>query len=243
MTLPAFLQLVAGGGSAVSGTTVTATAAAATTPGNLLIAVIATNGANSDDVTSIVDNSTESGTPNVWQYDRKFGQNQGGQTSCHVLSTKVTRKTNVSDVFTATVSATESRMSIIVCEYSGFINPIYLRRVSAGGTITTLSHGALVIPQQPSLVIWAIADNTGASAGQTLGSPTGGYTVRLGNNNSGGGSVQKEATILDQVVTSTASNISGGATDANTVGWVTTAHCYVEAFGFGTKQPRGRYQT
>lgn len=238
---PAFVQTVAGGATAVSGTTVTATAAGATSVGNFLVAVLATNGPNSDDYLSIVDNSIEAGPANAWQYDRKFGQNQGGQTSCHVFSCKVTRKTNIGDVFTATVSVAESRQSLIICEYSGFINPILVRRVSTGGTITTLSHGALVIPQQPALALWAIANNTGASAGQTLGSPTGGYTVRLGNNNTGGGSVQKEATILDQIVLSTASNISGGATDANTVGWVTSTHTYVEGYGLETRQPRRGY--
>lgn len=238
----AFVQQHAGGANSASGTTCVATVTGQSTPGNLLVMVLATNGATADDVTSIAENSTESGDANAWQYVVKLGQNQGGQTTIHVFTTTVRRIAHVGDTITTTVSATESRQSLGIWEYSGFIQPIIKKRAFASGTATSLSHAGYVPTDAPALQLWAIANNTGASAGQSTTSPTGGYTIRLGGNNSGGGSVQKEATLLDQVVTTTAS-ISGGATDANTVGWVTEVFCVVEGFGMTYKNPRGSFDT
>lgn len=239
---PAFVQRQANGSNAVASTTVTATASADSVLGDTLVLVVATNGTLID-LVSVADNSTQPGQANSWQYMLPDFAASGGNEGLHVLFCVCTRVVKTGDVYTVTLNNANSRKSVGVWEYSGFIQPIARERSTvAAGTATGVSTGGLTNKTAKGIMITPVSNNSGATAGQTVVTPSNSYTQRLGANNSGGGSVQREATMYDRIVSASASQIFS-FTDANTIGWLTRAFLLEEGFGINYKNPRGGYAT
>lgn len=243
MTTPAFVQQIAGAGNAVSTTALTATTTATHNPGSLLVACVATNGV-AGDTGAITDNSTQPGDVNVWQYVFTFFTVVGGNTALHIFTCTPTRRIFSGDVISLTLSANTSRKSILVLEYSGFQRPLVQLRAHGTGTATTIASQSLT-PKEAAgaLMAFCFANNTGSTTGQTTTGPTNGFNLRLGANNSGGGTVTKEATICDKVVSGAPAAQQTSPTDVSTVGWIGAMLAIAEADDITYKVNRGRYAT
>jgi hypothetical protein len=144
----------------------------------------------------------------------------GGFGTLHIHTCLVTRQLLVADSITQTVGATASRRSLGVWRFSGFLQPLVTVNRFQNNATTTLGSLPVTPLATGGLLVYCIAENTGANAGQTLTGATNGFTISLGGNNSGGGSVARETNICYLVPSGAPASTSTAPTDASAASWI-----------------------